>query len=79
MVADLFKDAVFSSINYTYQKSKFTECRISLSRLFLRKLKPANSILLNSLFWQVRFMLIITAAPNRLPRKKWLGRVDISA
>ena len=34
MVADLFKDAVFSSINYTYQKSKFTECRISLSRLF---------------------------------------------
>ena len=26
MVADLFKDAVFSSINYTNQKSTFTEC-----------------------------------------------------
>ena len=32
MVADLFKDAVFSSINYTDQKSTFTECRTSQRR-----------------------------------------------
>ena len=71
MAADLLEDAVFSSINYTNQKSKFTECRILLSPLFYYPIEFT--------FWAGPVYAQNHCSPKQMAKRKWLGRVDISA